>query len=67
MFRLAYCPREDPQTDIGKDARNLKAQLKTVPSNPTLNRTANGMPPWPRSVFVHHAPRGQGGTPSSAG
>jgi len=37
------------------------------PSNLTLNRTANGMAPWPRGALVHHAPRGQGAMPSSAG
>ena len=36
-------------------------------SNLTLNRTANGMAPWPRSALVHHAPHGQGTMPSSAG
>jgi hypothetical protein len=32
-----------------------------------LNRTANGKSPWPRGAVVHHALRGQGAMPSSAG
>jgi hypothetical protein len=36
-------------------------------SNWSFNRTANGVPPWPRGSVVHHLPRGQGATPSSAG
>ena len=35
--------------------------------NWSFNRTANGMAPWPRGSVVHHLPRGQGATPSSAG
>jgi hypothetical protein len=38
-----------------------------TPPNRSFNRTANGMSPWPRGGVVHHAPRGQGATPSSAG
>ena len=38
-----------------------------MPPNRSFNRTANGMAPWPRGAVVHHAPRGQGTTPSSAG
>jgi len=38
-----------------------------TPSNTSLNRTANGLAPSPRSALVHHAPHGQGTTPSSAG
>jgi hypothetical protein len=34
--------------------------------NPSLERTRNGMAPWPRGAVVHVAPRGQGATPSSA-
>jgi hypothetical protein len=30
-----------------------------VPPNPSLERTRNGRPRWPRSAGVHHAPRGQ--------
>ena len=33
----------------------------------TFNRTANGMAPWPRGAVAHHAPRGQGTMPLSAG
>ena len=35
--------------------------------NTTLNRTRYGMPAWPRSALVHHAPRGQAAMPSRAG
>jgi hypothetical protein len=38
-----------------------------VASNPTLNRTRYGMPPWPCGASVDLAPRGQGRTPSRAG
>ena len=38
-----------------------------MPPNKSFNRTANGMAPWPRGAVVHHAPRGQGAMPSSAG
>jgi len=37
-----------------------------VTPNPSLERTANGVAPWPRGAVVHVAPRGQGATPSSA-
>jgi len=33
----------------------------------SFKRSANGMAPWPRSALLHHAPRGQGATPSSPG
>ncbi len=39
----------------------------TLLSNLSFNRTANGVSPWPRGSVVHHLPRGQGATPSSAG
>ena len=42
------------------------AHWSTQP-NLSFNRTANGVSPWPRGSVVHHLPRGQGATPSSAG
>ncbi len=40
---------------------------KTTLPNPSLKRTANGVPPWPRGRVVYHRPRGQGATPLAAG
>jgi hypothetical protein len=37
-----------------------------VRPNPSLERTATGMAPWPRARAVYHRPRGQGATPASA-
>jgi hypothetical protein len=34
--------------------------------NPSLERTANGMAPWPQNAEVHVAFRGQGAMPSSS-
>ncbi len=34
--------------------------------NPSLKRTANGVPPWPRGRVGYHRPRGQGATPLAA-
>jgi hypothetical protein len=40
----------------------------TVGPNPSLNRTRNGVRPWPRGAHcVYPAPRGQGHTPLRAG
>ena len=41
-------------------------EAERVRPNPSLERTANGVAPWPRGAVVHVAPRGQGATPSSA-
>jgi hypothetical protein len=43
-----------------------EAQCHAGTPNPSLERTANGMAPWPRGAVVHVAPRGQGAIPSSA-
>ena len=34
--------------------------------NPSLERTRNGVAPWPRGALVHDAPHGQGATPLRA-
>ncbi len=39
---------------------------KTTLPNPSLKRTANGVPPWPRGRVGYHRPRGQGATPLAA-
>jgi hypothetical protein len=34
-----------------------------VPSNPSLNRSPNGMAPGPRGSGIHHLPHGPGTMP----
>ena len=42
-----------------------RPKKRRVLSNPSLKRSANGVPPGPRGRFVYHRPRGPGVTPSS--
>jgi hypothetical protein len=61
-----------PQVLVAHPRWQYKAIMATTSAHPlrsnwSFNRTANGVPPWPRGSVVHHLPRGQGATPSSAG
>jgi hypothetical protein len=72
--RLAQRPASVAVGGLGQQGRRRRLVWPTsarstpaMPPNKSFNRTANGMAPWPRGAVVHHAPRGRGATPSSAG
>mgnify|MGYP003512975662 CR=1 FL=1 len=62
------CTKNFPYSSrSGKLAKEAQVPMCHTPlPNPSLERTANGMAPWPRGAVVHVAPLGQGATPSSA-
>ncbi len=66
-LRLVNQSRPCSLRTVARQAHPMRSWSHKPVSNLTLNRTANGMAPWPRGAVVHHAPRGQGAMPSSAG
>jgi hypothetical protein len=55
------------RSSAAANARRPSGRARMARPNWAFNRTANGVSPWPRGSVVHHLPRGQGATPSSAG